>query len=389
MAYITDYKNAKGKTLYDARVYLGRDELTGTKKYWHKRGFTSKKEATLAASRLTLDADKDDLTKRKRIKFKTVYEAWYTGYINTVRESTYARTAGMFDNHILPYLKDKRVDEITVAQLQRIVNAWAKEATRNYKRWFNYVISVLDYAKQQGYIGENPAEKVIVPKRQATAGDEPENFWDKNELAQFFSYIDPRREPEKYTLFRILAFGGLRRGECLALTWADVSFTNNTVRINKTLTQGLKGRQIVQAPKTEKGRRTVPLDLATMNALKHWRIAQMQKYMALGINTNTPEQLVFATRNNTHKYLNQPEKWLKAIEDEDEASGKAKLPHRITVHGFRHSHASALFAAGVSIKEAQERLGHEDAQTTLNVYAHVTKFQNEEAADKVAGYLGF
>ena len=289
----------------------------------------------------------------------------------------------MFDNHILPYFGARGIDQITTSMLQKAVNQWSQEAYRNYKRWFRFTSRVLKYAELQGYIGMNPARRVTIPKRQDKAGDDSPNFWDKHELAKFFSYIDTEKEPEKFTLFRVLAFGGLRRGECLALTWQDISFTDKTIRVNKTLTQGEKGRQIVQAPKTRKGRRTIPMDAKTMSALKHWRLVQLQKYMALGFNTNKPDQLVFATVHNTHKYLNQPEKWLKSIEDAH------NIQHRITVHGFRHSHASALFAAGATIKEVQERLGHEDAQTTMNVYTHVTKGQEEKAAELVANYLGF
>ena len=383
MATIKQYQTKNAATRYEIVVYGGRDPLTDKKRWIHKRGFRTKKEATLAASRITVKADEGGLITGVKKSFSQVYEEWYAGYINTVRESTYARTRGMFNNHILPYFGKRGIQDITAAQLQRAVNLWAKEATRNYKRWFNYVAAVLEYAVRQGYISLNPAKRVVAPKRQDTAGDKPENFWDKAELETFFSYLDPEHEPEQYTLFRVLAFGGLRRGECLALTWNDIDFTAGTIRVNKTLTQGVKGHQIVQAPKTKKGRRTVPMDPATMAALKRWRLRQMQKYMALGINTNQPDQLVFATRFNTHKYLNQPEKWLKQIEDAH------NIQHRITVHGFRHSHASALFAAGATIKEVQERLGHEDVQTTLNVYTHVTKNQNQEAVEKLTAYLGF
>ncbi|CAI2680574.1 Tyrosine recombinase XerC [Apilactobacillus kunkeei] len=62
---------------------------------------------------------------------------------------------------------------------------------------------------------------------------------------------------------------------------------------------------------------------------------------------------------------------------------------KITVHGFRHSHSSALFAAGATIKEVQERLGHEDAQTTMNIYTHVTSKQNKNAVKKLSSYLNF
>ena len=59
----------------------------------------------------------------------------------------------------------------------------------------------------------------------------------------------------------------------------------------------------------------------------------------------------------------------------------------ISCHGFRHTHASILFQAGATIKEVQNRLGHADAKTTLNVYTHVTQKEQNETALKFANYL--
>ncbi len=56
---------------------------------------------------------------------------------------------------------------------------------------------------------------------------------------------------------------------------------------------------------------------------------------------------------------------------------------RITVHGFRHTQASLLIEMGASLKEVQFRLGHEDIQTTMNTYAHVSKLAKEQLADKL------
>ena len=107
----------------------------------------------------------------------------------------------------------------------------------------------------------------------------------------------------------------------------------------------------------------------------------------LGFNANKTSQLIFSTRNNTFKSLNTPKKWLdKALNNINADS--TVLP-TITVHGFRHSHASALFAAGATIKEVQERLGHEDAQTTLNIYTHVTQHQDKQAVQKLVNFLNF
>ena len=107
----------------------------------------------------------------------------------------------------------------------------------------------------------------------------------------------------------------------------------------------------------------------------------------LGFNANESDQLLFATTKNTFKSLNTPKKWLDLITDRMK-DDNVILPH-ISIHGFRHSHASALFAAGATIKEVQERLGHEDAQTTLNIYTHVTQQQDEQAVQKLVNFLDF
>lgn len=60
---------------------------------------------------------------------------------------------------------------------------------------------------------------------------------------------------------------------------------------------------------------------------------------------------------------------------------------RITPHGLRHTHVSLLFEAGANVKEVQTRLGHADANVTLNIYAHVSKQKKEETANKFANYI--
>ncbi|MHA3067318.1 site-specific integrase [Lacticaseibacillus saniviri] len=383
MATIRSYETKDGLQRYEISVYIGTDELTGRKKYIHRRGFESKKEATLAASRLNLDASTSDLTKRKKLSFKQVYEQWDTGYINSVRSSSYRVVRSNFTHHILPLFGGKRIDRITTSQLQKAVNQWADESISSYARWLRDASRVLNYAVRQGYISANPAKMVIIPKKQEIAGEQPENFWDKDELAAFFSYIDLQKKPQQYALFRVLAFSGIRRGECLALTWADVSFTDNTIAINKTVAVDSDHGQIIQAPKTRAGKRTIPMDEKTMAILKNWRLQQMKKYMALGYNTNTPTQLVFANRSNELLNLMMPSEWLKTIEI------KNNIEHHITIHGFRHSHASLCLAAGMNIKELQVRLGHENPEMTMKIYLHVTQTQSEQAAKLVANYMNF
>ena len=62
---------------------------------------------------------------------------------------------------------------------------------------------------------------------------------------------------------------------------------------------------------------------------------------------------------------------------------------RIKLHGFRHVHCSLLFEAGLTIQEVQDRLGHGDIKTTMDIYAHVTEKQRDNVADKFANYINF
>ena len=322
------------------------------------------------------------MKKDNNILFETVYHEWYDVYINTVRESTTVRVSNMFANHILPAFGNMRIRSITLNTLQSAVNGWSKEVKRNYKRWYYYTRQVFQYALKVGYIDNNPAMLVTIPKIDTSWQRDPNKFWTKQQLIHFFSYIDPVEDAEKYTLFRVLGYTGIRRGECLALTWQDINFKQSTMAINRTLTQGHGGKQIIQPPKTNKGKRVIPIDEVTFGHLKHWRHAQQRLYLTLGYNTMAPGQLIFANTKNRYKSLNTPGKWLHAIIDD-----KPDEFPQITIHKLRHTFTSLLFESGATIKEVQDLLGDSDVSTVMNVYAHVSKKQQKQASDKFARFM--
>lgn len=91
-------------------------------------------------------------------------------------------------------------------------------------------------------------------------------------------------------------------------------------------------------------------------------------------------QLVFPNGKNKHMALSTPIKYLNRICDKNGLK-------RITLHGLRHTHCSLLFAAGASLKEVQDRLGHDDIKTTMDIYNHITKAQQENAVDKLINFM--
>src|SRR5699024_2812094 len=240
------------------------------------------------------------------------------------------------------------------------------------------VKSVLDYALRLGMIESNPMLYVIKPKKQASISDKHDNFYNKDELKRFLAAAK-NTSLKKYAIFRLLAFSGMRIGECLALTWHDLDFKNNTVNINKTLARTKNGVKI-QTPKTKASNRVISLDTETMQVLKMWQLEQRKQLLKLGINSMNKQQLIFSNREN--KYINSDmiRKAIKAI-------AKKTGIHPITTHGFRHTHATLLFASGMDIKQVQARLGHSNVQTTLNIYTHAMKDKQDKIGDEFAKYI--
>ena len=386
MANIKKYKKKDGSTAYMFQAYLGTDPDTGNRIRVTRQGFSTKKEAELVLSRLKIDIDEGSFIKAHNDTFEAIYELWFEQYRNTVKESTLQKTSELFRIHILPAFGKMKLDKITAAYCQKKVNGWFK-AHSKYNVMKNYTSSVLKFAMRLDMLKSNPMDKITMPRRMAEVGkDEDLKFYNKEELQQFFGFCNADAERSSnmlwLTLFRLLAFSGMRKGEALALTWKDLDFMNETVSINKTLTRGLENRLIIQTPKTATSKRAIVLDAITLSMLNNWRKQQAKDFLKLGFNTMNENQLIFPNTKNELMVPTKPDQKLDRIIKKNELK-------RITIHGFRHTHCSLLFEAGASVKEVQDRLGHSDIQTTMNIYAHVTEKAKEKTAEKFAKYVNF
>ncbi|MFC7688160.1 site-specific integrase [Ureibacillus sp. GCM10028918] len=207
------------------------------------------------------------------------------------------------------------------------------------------------------------------------------NYYTKEQLIEFLQCLEKEDNIKSYTLFRLLAYSGMRKGEALALTWNDVNFKDNEIRINKALSRG-ENNLYVKTTKTKSSIRTIPMDKKTIDILQQWKKLQKQDNLMLGKNALQPKQLVFSNENNDYLQPTKTRKWMRQVQQ------KYNL-EKITTHGLRHTHCSLLFEAGASIKEVQERLGHSDIKTTMNIYTHVTKKAKEATAEKYSIYMDY
>lgn len=379
---IKQYLLKNGEKRWYFKIYLGVDPFTLKKKYTTRRGFKTKKEAKLALSRLEVQMQTRgaESFKKSSITFEEIYGMWLEQYKNTVKESTFVVQKKAADLHILPVFGKIKIQNITINYCQEQVNHWHTY----YKKISNLIgltSQVFDYAILLKYLTENPMVGVVRPKKKKLIDEEQfDNYYTKEELSEFLNILKKINDQELITIYRLLAYTGMRKGELLGLRWKDINFIEEELSIKQTLTTGINNRLIFQTPKTKKSIRTIPIDTMTIKQLKIWRLKQKELMFSLGYKTNGNDQLLFTNNENGPKYLDY------VNHNFDKIINQHGL-RKITVHGLRHTHCSLLFESGASIKEVQDRLGHTDIKTTMDIYTHVTQKAKEKTADNFAKFM--
>lgn len=162
----------------------------------------------------------------------------------------------------------------------------------------------------------------------------------------------------------------MRRGELCALRWSDIDLDHATIKVERSLEETGAGLRM-KAPKSRYGRRTVTVPGAAADALRAHRMRQIEQRLALGSGRPAPDDLVFTMPDGRPLSPdNLSRDWRRAVLG-------LKLPP-VMFHALRHSHASALIAAGVDVLTISRRLGHGTPAFTLTVYGHL--FSNTDAA---------
>ncbi|WYJ99810.1 hypothetical protein A5821_000887 [Enterococcus sp. 7F3_DIV0205] len=127
-----------------------------------------------------------------------------------MKECTFVKIKRIFKNHILPYFGQMRIENIEIKHCQNAINLSAKSFKR-FKMIMNYAGMIFDYAIRTGLIAMNPTKLVTRPKVKDEVEEKELNFYTKEELTLFFSYLEKEKEPKIYSLFRVLAFTGIRK----------------------------------------------------------------------------------------------------------------------------------------------------------------------------------
>ena len=317
-----------------------------------KRGFKTKREAEEWLRNFLMTQ-----TSYFYMKFDEFLKLYYADMETRLREHTMRTKKYIIELKILPYFGQKRINDIKAADIRNWQNELIKQGySPTYLKTINNQLSaVFNYAVKYYDLKGNPCAKAgSMGKSKA----EEMNFWTKEEFMQFIDSVMDKRQ--SYMAFMLLYWTGMRLGEVLALTPADIDFEKRTISITKSY-QRLGKQDVITPPKTRKSKRII--------TIPEFLIADLQDYLSSLYEVKDTDRLLPVT-----KYY---------LEHEMKRGIKVSGVKKIRVHDLRHSHASLLVEMGFSPLEIADRLGHEKIETTLNTYSHLYPNKRTVLAEKL------
>ena len=295
------YKDDTRGTWYCKFYYK---DWTGKRRQKLKRGFSTKREAAAwERSFLEQQQGSPDMT------FQTLFNLYLTDLSVHVRKSTYRTRACVIEKHILPFWKEKRLNEITAADVRNWQSEIKKTSLGEHTQYAanNYLSGMFNFAVKYYRLPSNPCRmvKTIGKVRHSV------NFWTVDEFKAFLPTV---QDPFLRTAFLTLFYTGIRCGELLALTVKDFDPVEKTISICGTFHRFNKIDEI-SAPKTENSNRVV--------TIPDFLVKELQDIIRK-IYCPEPDERIFSTVTPSRLYT--------AIQKGSEA-GKIK---RIRVHDLRH-----------------------------------------------------
>lgn len=343
----------------DGKFELGWRDASGKQKWRVVDGGIKAARAALAQEHARRSRG-EKVASDPRLRFDQAADAWWTARALRLRPATQsAYGAGL--THLRSTFGRRRMTDITPTDVASYVTTMQ---TDGYKGWtlkghLVVLSSIFTYsARHLGLVGINPVSLLDRVERPSSDDEKPKRILNADELRALLDAIDADYMP----LFVLGAETGARLAEVLGLTWQNVDLEGQTLTFTHQLDR--KGQRVPL--KTKRSRRVLEITPQLVSVLRRHKLSSAQ---------SGPHDLVYVTRTGRgHDHRNISGRVLsRAVKRAElgavERNGVVVSPAP-TFHALRHSHASALIAAGWDIAEVSARLGHSSVATTQRIYVH-------------------
>ena len=256
-----------------------------------------------------------------------------------------------------------KICELDKRHYQSLINEYAKTHEKQTTMDFHHHLksAILD-AIDEGFLSSNPTRKVIVKGRSPSV--KKPKFLNQFELKSLLANLSLTNEPNWDWFILLIAKTGMRFSEALALTPKDFDLEGQRIKITKTWNYKCTNGGFTDT-KNQSSRRTLQID-----PLLNSQFANLTRHLAA-------DKPVFVKGRVFNSTVNSRLETLCNI---------AEVPV-ISIHSLRHSHASVLIFASVSIASIAKRLGHSSVNTTQETYLHIIQELENQDNDKIIRHL--
>lgn len=367
---------------WEARFTVGRDPGTGKQIQRSVYGSTQK-EVRQKLAQAVAALDNGDYFEPSKMTLARWVEIWLEEYTGDKKYLTVKHYKAQCRAHIVPSLGAVKLSELTTPQIQAFYNHLQREglASKSVRNIHGILTKCLSTAVQVGYLRNNPASAVTLPK---VVKKDIQPLTDE----QVRDFLRVSAADEYEILLKVILFTGLRESEAIGLTWDCIDFKAGTVTICKQLqkrplsdggftfaplkndkTRIIKPAASVIALLSRRWKEQTEQRLRAGEAWQGWQSAEERK-AALVFTTLTGTNLSPQTVYNHYKKL----------------SAQIGAPDS-RVHDLRHTFAVLSLQNGDSVKTVQGNLGHATAAFTLDKYGHVTERMKRDSAARMESFI--
>lgn len=374
-----------GTSSYQITIELPIDPITGSRNRIYKTINGTKKQAEKEMRSMMDDLENHTYIKDNKITIASWITEWFSLYLQDLSPTTLTGYKYHIDNYIVNQPIGKiLLQDLTTSDVQRWVNNLYRESpvthkpmsAKSVKNIYHNLSASLDMALQQEVVKKNVCKAVILPKVEKYDVE----VYDEQEIQRLISVS---RGTDMELIVSLAVSLGLRRGELTGLKWNHIDFDKRVINIKENVVEVRKeqnaDRIVTKSPKSRSGIRSIPISDVLCKYLKSAHTDYLMKRMKLGKDFYDSNYVICQDNGKPFKPATMTRKFSKFLENNN-------LRH-IRLHDVRHTNATLMLMNGIPPKVAQVRLGHSDYSTTMNIYGHVLKSTEIEAASKIENML--
>jgi integrase len=351
------------KSLWEVRVSVVQDDGSKKQRTFYAQSY---EQAQVKLAEVRIANSQGRVRPQSSPKLELCITEWVTIKLpnSGLKASTVENYTHVFNGTLKrDPLLSKKIDKIRPVDIEQFLGRLSASGLGSSTKRIALSIlkQTLDVALKNGLLFTNPCGEVSRPRQDKSvtskwlAVDEVSRILE--ELGESV-YLPPAL---------MMAISGMRRGEALALTWADIDFQRERVFVRATLNR-IQGSLDVTAPKTSNSRRTLHMSLEMKNLLLHvkaMRQSNASSFIFVGESGNPIE----------------PRNLLRGFKA---AAKRAGLPNA-TLHSLRHAAASQMLNSGVPLFTVSKTLGHSSVSVTGDIYGHLEDHAQKSALKSLSG----